>query len=90
MNIKSAESKTVLKYYKEIIAVFGNEVNLWRETKQKAIENLPKKLPEEIKSSILAIKDDKFSFFPLGFDGTYGSLVLGKKQNYFGHSVINK
>ena len=88
LNIKSPETKTVLKHYKEVIAVYGNEVNLWRESNQNVIENLPQKLPEEIKSSIIAVKEDKFSFFPLGFDGAYGSLVLGEKQDYFGHVVI--
>jgi PHP family Zn ribbon phosphoesterase len=91
LQIKSPESITVLKHYKEIISKFDNEVNLWRMENNKVqdlLQTLPKHTPIEIKNAILDVKLDNFSFFPPGFDGTYGSLILGKKQDYFGHSVI--
>ena len=88
LKIKSPESKQVLKYYNELIAVFGNEVNLWRQKPEYVAENIPSKIPQEIISSIMSVKEDKFSFFPPGFDGTYGTLVVGQKSDYFGHKVI--
>ncbi len=88
LNIKSPESKTVFKYYKEIADVFGNEVSLWRESSSYVENNLPLTTPNEIKNTILLIKKNNFSFFPPGFDGTYGTLVVGKKLDYFGHEVI--
>lgn len=89
LQIKSPESKTVLKHYQEVVNVFGNEVNLWREHIDKVEDKLPKKINPAIRESILQIKKDNFGFFPPGFDGTYGSLILGQKVDYFGHAVIN-
>ena len=88
LQIKSPESKTVLKHYESIISVFGNEVNLWREQTDQVEAKIPKIINPEIKESILQIKRDNFGFFPPGFDGTYGSLVLGKKLDFFGHAII--
>lgn len=90
LNVKSPTSKTALKYYQQIISVFGNEVSLWRTDPQFVTENIPKTIPEPITNAIMYVKQDNFSFFPLGFDGSYGSLVLGQKQDYFGHAVIKK
>lgn len=88
LQIKSSDSKTVLKHYKDVIAVFGNEVNLWRAEYDKVEPVIPKKLPASIRDAILMIKQEKFGFSPPGFDGTYGSLVFGEKQDFFGHNVI--
>lgn len=90
LNIKSPDSKTALKHYQQLVSVFGNEVSLWRADSQYVQENIPKTIPDTITNAIMHIKQDNFSFFPLGFDGTYGSLVLGQKQDYFGHVVIKK
>ena len=90
LNIKSPDSKTALKHYQQVVSVFENEVKLWRADYQYVKDNMPKSIPTDIKTAILHIKNDNFSFFPLGFDGTYGKLVLGKKQDYFGHAVVNK
>lgn len=90
LNIKSPESRIGLKYYKEIISVFENEVNLWKMDYEYVANNLPKNIPAEIKQGILFIKKNEFGFYPFGFDGTYGQLVFGTKHSYFGHAVIHK
>ena len=90
LNLKSPDAKSSMKNYKAIIDVFGTEVQLWRSEGDYVMSNMPKNLPAEIVQAISTIKQENFSFFPLGFDGTYGQLVLGKKQEYFGHSVITR
>lgn len=88
LNIKSPDAKSVLKPYFEIVSVFNNEVSLWKEDINKITSNFPKSVSNNILKAIIQVKNDNFCFSPPGFDGQYGSLVLGKSENYFGHSKI--
>ncbi|OLS20085.1 MAG: hypothetical protein HeimC2_38860 [Candidatus Heimdallarchaeota archaeon LC_2] len=77
LGIKTLTSKTAIKAYLSIIEEIGPEANLWTKNIKLDKFNINKKIMENISK----IKAGLFSFSPLGFDGTYGDLVIGKKSD---------
>ncbi len=86
--LKNSSSKKVLAEFGKIIKITGTEELLWN----LGITEIKRRLSEKIEKSTLdAIKDilnKNYSFSPLGFDGEYGTLELGKQEEWFGHAVI--
>ncbi len=87
--VKNSSSKKVLAEFERIIKLVGTEEALWTMD----YKDIEEKLKEHAEDSTLAalkdIIDGNYSFTPLGFDGEYGTLELGKKEAWFGHSVVN-
>ena len=88
LNISTVSSKRANKIYREVVAIFGSEANLWSTTAQKAEEQLDGVKPE-IKEAIVEIKKGNFTFKPLGYDGTYGSLTIGETSDFMDINLIN-
>ncbi|MCB5249935.1 MAG: endonuclease Q family protein [Candidatus Cloacimonadales bacterium] len=77
--IKSVNSKRVITKYKEIIKHFATEINLWQST-DNIIENSLKEIcSNDELYSIIAVKNQKFTYNPPGFDGLYGKLEINNK-----------
>ncbi len=86
LGMKSLVSKKVLKLYSEIIKITQTEVNLW--TKSNLQELWDSDVSNVIIENITKIKSGNFRFSPIGFDGLYGELEIGKTQNYEEISLI--
>lgn len=91
LGVQSVSSPKVISMYDVIASAMGNEVDLWFE-KDSVIE---KKLSEvgvdsKVIGNIVSVKGGNFSFSPAGFDGTYGKLVVGKKEDIFGVNVVHR
>lgn len=80
LNIKTLTSKTVVKNYIDIVNVIGSEVQLWKLDINEVMKKLENKCNSKIIDNINLVSQGNFRYFPLGYDGTYGELVIGKKQ----------
>ena len=88
LNLSTVGSKRANKVYREVVGLFGSEANLWKTTAHKAEEKLDEVNPE-IKKAIVEIKKGNFTFKPLGYDGTYGSLTIGETSDFLDINIIN-
>ncbi|MHA1786374.1 MAG: endonuclease Q family protein [Candidatus Helarchaeota archaeon] len=80
LKTKSIKSKKVRKLYDDIIQLIGNECELWFKNDEEIKSNLEGNIEQDVVDLILKVKNGKFHFNPLGYDGAYGTLVIGKKQ----------
>lgn len=88
---KSTSSKKIALLYHKIVEELRNECQLWLLDVKTIKDRLEGKVENEVMDLILQVKDGKFSFKPLGFDGSYGELVIGQKQDpkeYFNVNII--
>jgi PHP family Zn ribbon phosphoesterase len=88
LNIKTKTSKSVIENYHQIIAQTGPERKIWHYSSNEVDTRLTDKIDSAIKDAILQVKAENFTFQPYGFDGVYGSLIIGKKGNYKNVKVI--
>jgi PHP family Zn ribbon phosphoesterase len=88
LNISTVTSKRANKIYREVVSIFGSEANLWKTTVQKAEEQLTEINPE-VKKAIVEILKGNFTFKPLGYDGTYGSLTIGETSDFLDVNIVN-
>jgi PHP family Zn ribbon phosphoesterase len=87
LGMKSLNSKKIVKLYSEIIKITKTEVNLWTSS-TKFKELWDSNVPNVIIENILKIKSGNFSFSPVGFDGIYGVLKIGKTEDYEEISIV--
>jgi PHP family Zn ribbon phosphoesterase len=88
LNIKTKTSKSVIENYHQVIAQTGPERNLWQYSSNEVDSRLMDKIDSSIRKAILQVKAENFTFQPYGFDGVYGSLIIGQKGNYKKVKVI--
>ncbi|MHA1381755.1 MAG: endonuclease Q family protein [Candidatus Helarchaeota archaeon] len=88
--IKSIKSKRIVKIYDQIINLLGNECEMWFLENSLIREKLENDIHPSIIDLIIQIKNGNFSFSPVGFDGTYGKLVVGKKEDFFNINYCSK
>ncbi|MHA1143955.1 MAG: endonuclease Q family protein [Candidatus Helarchaeota archaeon] len=91
-HVKSVSSKKVTALYYRIVQEMGNECELWFVDDSTIQERLQGIIDEDVIDLILKVKNGYFSFKPLGFDGSYGELVIGEKQDinaFFETNVIS-
>jgi PHP family Zn ribbon phosphoesterase len=82
LNIKTKTSKTVIEHYHRVIAQTGPERNLWQFSSNEVDTRLTDQIDSSIKEAILQVKAGNFTFQPYGFDGVYGSLIIGQRGDY--------
>ncbi|MBU7036904.1 MAG: hypothetical protein HXS52_03150 [Theionarchaea archaeon] len=76
LNIQSVTAKKALKEYKTIVERVGSECELWF-MERDSLEETLKGINSDVLDALLSVKEDHFGFYPPGFDGEYGKLVLG-------------
>lgn len=89
LGIANPNSKKAVKIYEKIVEAFGTEIELWKVEPHTVREVLTNAVPEKVIETIVEIKNDNFTFEPLGFDGSYGKLVVGRTSPWFGVSTIH-
>ncbi len=80
-NTKSIKAKKLVAIYDEIINIIGNECELWFKKNDDLRSLLEEKIDTEVIDLIIKVKNGEFHFNPLGYDGSYGELVIGSKQD---------
>lgn len=85
LGIKTLTSKTAIKSYLKVIEQIGPEVTLWTHN----INLNEFEIDEVIVENINKIKSGLFSFSPLGYDGTYGDLIIGKQSDFEDVKVVS-
>ena len=86
--IKSSSSRKVLAEFSKIISITHTEEKLWNLEYERIAELLGSVVDASTLKAIKDILNGNYTFSPLGYDGEYGTLELGRKENWFGHSVI--
>ncbi len=81
--IRTPTSKTVLKDYHNVIGFLDDECSLWFMDDKEVRKRLDGNIQSQLLDNILSIKRGDFSFSPMGFDGTYGELCIGKPGEPF-------
>lgn len=89
LSIKTKTAKSLINKYRQIISLVGPERMLWQLTSEEVEEKLIDQIEPYILEAILQVKAGNFTFHPYGFDGVYGSLVVGNKGNYTDVNIIN-
>ena len=89
LGVASVASKKVTKVYEQIVEAFGTEIELWKVEPHTVTEVLAGVVPDKVIETIVEIKNDNFTFEPLGFDGAYGKLVVGRTSPWFGVETVH-
>ncbi|MCY3412652.1 MAG: hypothetical protein INQ03_13525 [Candidatus Heimdallarchaeota archaeon] len=87
LGIKSITGKKTMKLYNDVLKITGTEVNLWTNDHSQQLED--SSLPSSLIQDICNIRKGNFSFFPGGFDGTYGVLKIGETMDFEDIAEIN-
>ncbi|MFH1423208.1 MAG: endonuclease Q family protein [Planctomycetota bacterium] len=90
IGVGNANSKRVKNIYEKIVSVLNTEAALWKATVKEVEKMLSGEVKDEVVNAIAEVKSGNFTFEPLGFDGEYGALVLGQKDNWFGTNIVKK
>lgn len=88
LGIRSPSSKKVLALYDAVLAEVGTEAVFWRLTDAEAASLCAALGRPEVEEAIARVRAGEYTFWPLGYDGTYGELVLGETGTWMGHSEI--
>lgn len=88
LGVKSVASKKVTKNFHAVLEQIPTEAVLWSCDTKEIESRLGDSIPRPILEAILQVKRGEFTFEPLGFDGEYGALALGKQSEWFGHRVV--
>ncbi|MHC4870604.1 MAG: endonuclease Q family protein [Planctomycetota bacterium] len=88
LSVKSTASKKVLEIYFNIIEKCGKESNFWDMGLTDIKNLLNNDIDKHVLEAISHVKSDNYTFNPLGYDGTYGILEVGRKSNWFGHKSV--
>ncbi|MHA1734313.1 MAG: endonuclease Q family protein [Promethearchaeota archaeon] len=82
---KSTSTRRGVKLYERVVSLIGNECSLWFEDDsvlRGAMQGQFRDLEESrLVDLILSVKHGNFHYSPLGYDGTYGQLVIGEPQD---------
>jgi PHP family Zn ribbon phosphoesterase len=87
--VEDPNARRVKEIYEKIVALFETESALWKSSVDQTEKILSNHLPENIVRNIIEVKSGNFTFDPLGFDGEYGRLAIGKKDNWFGTNMVS-
>ncbi|MBD3229067.1 MAG: hypothetical protein GF329_12840 [Candidatus Lokiarchaeota archaeon] len=83
LGIVTLSAKTVKKEYLKIVREVGNECELWFKDKKEIENKLNGVVEKDLIDDINQVKDGNFCFEPVGFDGSYGELKIGKNIDFF-------
>ena len=83
LGVRSPTSKRVLQVYHEMMRWINSECEMWFMEKADIRRRLIGNIDDALIDNIIMIKDGAFSFSPMGFDGTYGRLRIGKTADIF-------
>jgi PHP family Zn ribbon phosphoesterase len=83
LRIKTLSSKTVNKMYLKVVKQFENECELWFNDEKEIEKKLDGVVDESLIRDINTVKQDNFCFEPIGYDGSYGELKIGKSNDIF-------
>ena len=89
LEIKTKTAKSLVSLYRQIVGIIGPERQIWQMTSEDVETQLNGHIEKPVLKAILEVKDGNFTFKPYGFDGVYGTLVIGQKGNYKNVNVIN-
>ncbi len=82
LNIRTKTAKSLINQYRRITSYIGPERILWQLTSEEVEAKLHGQIETSIIEAILQVKAGNFTFHPYGFDGVYGTLIIGQKGNY--------
>lgn len=88
LKIKTKTAKTLINHYHKIVELLGPEIVIWQMNSDEIINKIETKVDTKILKAILEVKAGNFTFDVPGFDGVYGSLVIGTKGNFEETNVI--
>lgn len=86
--VKNPSSPKVLKDFEAIIEVVGTETALWLMSEKDIEKEIKDVVESNVLAAVIAVKNENFSFAPLGYDGEYGQLVLDQQVDWFGHCHV--
>ena len=86
--LKSSSSRRVLREFEKIISITHTEEKLWNLDYSRIEELLGNVTDASTLQAIRDILNGDYAFSPLGYDGEYGTLELGRTETWFGHAVI--
>lgn len=88
LGVKSVTTKKVTSLFEAIVTRVGSEFDLWMRDAGAIEKELAPHIPPRVVESLVAVRKGQFTFDPLGYDGVYGVLTLGKITPWFGQRVI--
>ncbi len=90
IGVLSVVSAKVVALYDKAVGVFGNEAQIWFEKDEVIRKKLASaEVSDDVIDNIIKVKNGDFCFSPAGFDGTYGKLCVGAKEDVFNVNIIS-
>jgi PHP family Zn ribbon phosphoesterase len=89
LEIRTKTAKSLNTKYRQITDIIGPERVLWQMASEELEIQLNDHIENHILKAILKVKAGDFTFKPYGFDGVYGTLVIGQKGNYKNVNMIH-
>ncbi len=86
--VKTKTAKSLIRDYKQIVSLIGPENILWKLSLEEMESKLSGNIDETILNALRIVKRGKFTFYPYGYDGEYGTLKLGERGNFQDINVI--
>jgi PHP family Zn ribbon phosphoesterase len=87
IGVKSAASKKVRALYDRLLEEVGTETAFWALEDAEAMRVMERIGHPGAAAAVTQVRAGAFTFEPLGYDGEYGALVLGRSGAWFGHAV---
>lgn len=90
LGVKSASSRKVLAVFDAILDRCETESSVWKFSDKELESRLRGVLLPEVLETLVQVRRGDFTFEPLGYDGTYGTLAVGSRGEWFGHAVVHR
>lgn len=88
--IKSTTGKKTIGEYQQIVSLLKNECEMWFMDPETIESKLNGIIEDTLLQAILEVKKGNFTFEPFGYDGTYGHLRIGEKNDYLNVNIAPK
>lgn len=88
LEVKTKTAKSLIKNYHNITEALGPEKAIWQMNSEEIVNKAETRIDTQLINAIIEVKAGNFTFDVPGFDGVYGSLVIGEKGNFEETNVI--
>lgn len=87
LGVKSVTGRKVVEMFNVVVKEVGTEADLWELASEDIDSVFSSKLPGKVVRAMVQVASGDFSF-ESGFDGQYGILKLGEKNDWFGDETV--
>lgn len=88
-SVKNPVSRKIRERYEILVKSAGSEINIWSASPHNIHKLIGSVATNKELQCIRFILEDNFCFKPAGFDGKYGNLIVGEKDDFLSVNIIS-